>query len=122
MASENYAELPDYLNQSNAEKMYQTCGQKLESVNEEDAKIGNKSFTISNTFEGKQDSAIPFAQVSANVQLLVTPTPKLSEKSKLTNEDAKRVLERQLTMQLMPMYRVRQRSAGLKPVQSNRIE
>lgn len=69
-----------------------------------------------------QDGPVSFAQVSANVQLLVTPTPKLSEKSKLTNEDAKRVLGRQLTMQLMPMYRVRQRSAVLKPMTSNKIE
>ena len=93
LASEQYADLPGLLNQSNAEKMYQTCDSKLERVNEEDVKV-NKSFTISSNFGNKKDGTVPFAQVSPNVQMLVTPTPKLSDKTKLTNEDAKRVLER----------------------------
>ena len=43
-------------------------------------------------------------------------TPKINETSTLTVEAQKNVLQRQLTMQLMPMYRVRQRSAGVKPM------
>ena len=42
-------------------------------------------------------------------------TPKLNEKSNLTTEAQKNIMQRQLTMQLMPMYRVRQKSASIRP-------
>ena len=46
--------------------------------------------------------------------MLVTPKPLLSQV--LSTKAAQAVLNRQITMQLMPMYRVRQRSANLKPI------
>lgn len=50
-------------------------------------------------------------------QILVTPKP--LNNPVLSTKAAMNVLNRQLTMQLMPMYRVRQRSAGLKPMVHN---
>ena len=46
-------------------------------------------------------------------EVLVTPMP--VNGPALTTKAAEAVLKRQFTMQLMPMYRIRQRSAGLKP-------
>ena len=56
------------------------------------------------------------AQTDQN-NVLVTPQPLNNQV--LSTEAAKAVVNRQLTMQLMPMYRIRQRSAGLKPNISN---
>lgn len=100
------------MSMSTTDKMYQTHTDKLDPENE----YTNKSMQLTGGFNAKNNQNNAFGQVSPNVQLLVTPTPKLSEKSKLTPEDAQRVLERQLTMQLMPMYRIRQKSAGLRPL------
>ena len=84
MASENYAELPGFMHKSNAEKMYQTCGQKLDRVDEEESSKVNKSFKFPNHFVTKDRSELITSQVSTNVHDLVTPTPKLNDKSKLT--------------------------------------
>ena len=84
MASENYAELPGFMHKSNAEKMYQTCGQKLDRVDEEESNKVNKSFKFPNHFVTKDRSELITNQVSTNVHALVTPTPKLNDKSKLT--------------------------------------
>ena len=86
-----------------SDKMYQSHTDKFGR----DTDGTNKSMYLDSAFAAKENACHAFGHVSPNVQLLVTPTPKLNEKSKLTPEDAQRVLERQLTMQLMPMYRVR---------------
>ena len=52
--------------------------------------------------------------IDTSAVMLVTPKPLLSQV--LSTKAAQAVLNRQITMQLMPMYRVRQRSANLKPI------
>ena len=89
--------------------MYQPLTEKIEEYTDP------ASQTIPwNRELGSKENSIDHTRQA--MQILVTPTPKLNAKSKFTKEDAKRVLERQLTMQLMPMYRIRQKSAGLRPV------
>ena len=120
-ATETYSDMGSMMSESNAEKMYASLNtSKLERVNEEAEDNANHSFKGHN-FGNRDGNPISLAGVGvpANIQqVLATPTPKLNDKSKLTQQDTQRVLGRQLTMQLMPMYRVRQRSAGLKPPMS----
>ena len=94
---------------TNSDKMYPPLTEKLEEY----ADPANKTIPQDREFGSKENS---INHMSPAMQILITPTPKLNAKSKFTKEDAKRVLERQLTMQLMPMYRIRQKSAGLRPI------
>ena len=56
------------------------------------------------------------AKMVESSTVLVTPVP--VQNPVLSDKAAQAVMSRQLTMQLMPMYRIRQRSAGLKSSQS----
>jgi len=56
------------------------------------------------------------AKMVESSSVLVTPVP--VQNPVLSDKAAQAVMSRQLTMQLMPMYRIRQRSAGLKSSQS----
>jgi hypothetical protein len=57
------------------------------------------------------------SQVKKDVAVVssIIVTPKVRDNS-ISDEQARNVLQRQLTMQFMPMYRARQRSAGLRPL------
>ena len=94
---------------SNSDKMYPSLIEKIEEY----ADPASQTIPQDREFASKENS---INHTCPAMQILVTPTPKLNAKSKFTKEDAKRVLERQLTMQLMPMYRIRQKSAGLRPI------
>ena len=56
----------------------------------------------------------PFINQGMAVPGTIVITPKVRQNSLVSQEQAASVLQRQLTMQFMPMYRARQRSAGLK--------
>ena len=72
------------MNMSNSSKMYQTNTEKLDR----DGSSVDQSNLLSEGLNARDIANNEFGQVSPNVQLLVTPTPKLIEKSKLTKEDA----------------------------------
>lgn len=67
-----------------SDKMYQSHTDKFGR----DVDGTNKSMQLDPAFTIKENSGHAFGHVSPNAQLLVTPTPKLNDKSKLTREDA----------------------------------
>ena len=107
-ASEQYSDMSSMISLSDTQKMYQSvgCGIKLERVNEETEEHLNSSFKLAGG-EGRPMTIQSIQSQSNVIQQVATPTPKLNDQSKLTKQDTQRVLGRQFTMQLMPMYRVR---------------
>ena len=77
-------DIQSIMNMSNSSKMYQTHTEKLDR----DGSSVDQSNLLSEGLNARGIANNEFGQVSPNVQLLVTPTPKLIEKSKLTKEDA----------------------------------
>ena len=67
-----------------SDKMYQSHTNKFGR----EAGGTNKSMQLDSAFTVKENASHAFGHVSPNVQLLITPTPKLNDKSKLTPEDA----------------------------------
>ena len=67
-----------------SDKMYQSHTDKFGR----DVDGTNKSMQLDSAFTIKENAGHAFGHVSPNAQLLVTPTPKLNDKSKLTREDA----------------------------------
>ena len=67
-----------------SDKMYQSHTDKFGR----DVDGTNKSMQLDSAFTYKENASHAFGNVSPNIQLLVTPTPKLNDKSKLTQEDA----------------------------------
>ena len=67
-----------------SDKMYQSHTDKFGR----DVDGTNKSMQLDSAFTIKLNAGHAFGHVSPNAQLLVTPTPKLNDKSKLTPEDA----------------------------------
>ena len=67
-----------------SDKMYQSHTDKFGR----DADGTNKSMQLDSVFNVKDNASHAFGHISPNVQLLVTPTPKLNDKSKLTPQDA----------------------------------
>ena len=67
-----------------SDKMYQIHTDKFGR----DVDGTNKSMQLDSAFTIKENAGHAFGHVSPNAQLLVTPTPKLNDKSKLTREDA----------------------------------
>ena len=77
-------DIQSIMNMSTSGKMYQTHTEKLDR----ESITVDQSNLLSEGLNARGIASNEFGQVSPNVQLLVTPTPKLIEKSKLTKEDA----------------------------------
>ena len=77
-------DIQSIMNMSTSGKMYQTHTEKLdrESITVDQSNLLREGLNTRGIANNE------FGQVSPNVQLLITPTPKLNEKSKLTKEDA----------------------------------
>lgn len=77
-------DIQSIMNMSTSGKMYQTHTEKLdrESITVDQSNLLREGLNARGIANNE------FGQVSPNVQLLITPTPKLNEKSKLTKEDA----------------------------------
>ena len=76
-------DIQSIMNMSTSGKMYQTHTEKLDRENI----TVDQSNLLREGLNTRGIANNEFGQVSPNLQLLITPTPKLNEKSKLTKDD-----------------------------------